>query len=120
MASEGTAPTVTAAPAAAVSTAAPPAKGFTLAVPQGDEVWSAWYKEQADTFEDFATFDPKVAAGNQSQRQLSARQLSGQFEDDVARSWEEDWEDEDPDDSYDRVMGLVGRFEAASSAAARK
>eukprot|EP00744_Colponema_vietnamica_P017631 GILI01024807.1.p1 GENE.GILI01024807.1~~GILI01024807.1.p1 ORF type:complete len:174 (-),score=57.70 GILI01024807.1:86-607(-) len=45
----------------------------------------------------------------QKGRQLSARQLSGQLDEEVARSWEEDWEDEDVDDAFDVIMGKIAR-----------
>lgn len=43
-------------------------------------------------------------------RTRSARQLSGQFEDEVARSWEDDWEDEDAEDTYDVIMGKIMHY----------
>lgn len=91
--------------------------------------WSGWYVEAADTFEDFQSFSPPlppaganaptlpggVQASGTSFRSKSVRQMSGQFEDEVAKSWEEDWEDEDLEDTYDAVAGKIGQY--ASQAA---
>lgn len=88
------------------------------------EPWSTYYKEQEDTFAEFAGFDPnhveggaattsavlkRANTGSFSGRHLSSRLLSGQFENEVARSWEEDWDDEDPDDTFDAIMAKVAR-----------
>jgi hypothetical protein len=99
------------------------------------EPWSAYYKEQEDTFDEFTDFDPnhKTAedapagraagsssvlkrnnTGSFSGRHLSSRLLSGQFENEVARSWEEDWDDEDPDDTFDAIMAKVARQNIAA------
>lgn len=96
----------------------PEYKKFTFDLPQPDVAWSGWYREQDDAFQDFATFAAPSSAQLTPQRTLSARQISGQFEDEVAKCWEEDWEDEDVDDTYDAVMGKIGRFGASASAAA--
>lgn len=48
-------------------------------------------------------------------RQLSARQLSGQLDEEIARSWEEDWEDEDVDDAFDVIMGKIAKGEMRNS-----
>ena len=82
--------------------------GFTLQPPKTEETWSTWYSEQADNFDEFQSHESN--GGNLTPtRQLSARQMSGQFEDDVAKTWEEDWEDEDVDDNYDSVMAAIQR-----------
>ena len=86
-------------------------------LPKEDEVWSAFYTEAHDAFADFASHDTAQAGGNTPTRQLSARQISGQFEDDVAKEWEEDWEDEDVDDSYDSIMASIVTSRAKSSPA---
>ena len=96
------------------------------------EPWSSYYHEQEDTFEEFTDFDPNhdVAStgrnagstsamkrnntGSFSGRHLSSRLLSGQFENEVARSWEEDWDDEDPDDTFDAIMAKVARQNIAA------
>lgn len=90
---------------------------FTFELPPAEVAWSAWYREQDDVFQDFATFT--IASSNQQspQRTLSSRQISGQFEDEVAKCWEEDWEDEDTDDTYDAIMGKIVRFDASAAAA---
>ena len=95
-----------------------PAGGFTFTVPKGDEAWSSWYREANDKFAEFNSFDPASQAKdpNTPMRALSQRQISGQFDDEVAKSWEEDWEDEDVEDSYDAVMGKISRYIASSSA----
>jgi hypothetical protein len=109
---------IAAPPVSAPTQSLPP--GFTFAVPKGDEMWSQWYKEANDTFKEFASFDPSSAVAKDKDgtpvRALSQRQISGQFDDEVAKSWEEDWEDEDVDDSYDAVMGKISRFVASNAA----
>lgn len=81
-----------------------------------DLQWSAWYSEADDNFTEFASFDPNFGAApalaSSSLRTLSARQMSGQFEDDVEKSWENDWEDEDLDDTFDAVMAKVAKAQA--------
>ena len=73
---------------------------FTLDIPKADDVWSAWYVELDDKFSDFQSFDPTINSVQLTpSRTLSARQISGQFDDEVAKSWEEDWEDEDVEDT---------------------
>lgn len=96
-----------------------------LAIPPTETVWSAWYKESEDTFADFKSFEPAPAAGAAgglsragSVRTLSMRQISGQFEEEVAKSWEEDWEDEDVEDTFDHIMGEISQL-AATHAATR-
>lgn len=49
-------------------------------------------------------------------RAASARQLSGQLDDEVARSWDEDWEDEDTEDAFDVVMGKIAAGATAAAA----
>jgi hypothetical protein len=95
----------------------PEYKNFKFDLPPADVAWSAWYKEQDDAFQDFSTFAAPSSAQLTPQRTLSARQISGQFEDEVAKCWEEDWEDEDVDDTYDAVMGKIGRASASAAAA---
>lgn len=99
-----------------------------LALPQVDETWSSWYVEEKDDFNDFRSFEPPTpttAAGSPgmtaasttpSFRTMSARQVSGQFEDEVAKSWEEDWEDEDLEDTYDAVMGKISHYATLKAA----
>jgi hypothetical protein len=96
-----------------------------LAIPSTETVWSAWYKESEDIFADFKSFEPAPAAGGVgglsragSVRTLSMRQISGQFEEEVAKSWEEDWEDEDVEDTFDHIMGQISQL-AATEAATR-
>lgn len=50
---------------------------------------------------------PPPTIGGPGGRQASARQLSGQLDEEVARSWEEDWEDEDTEDAFDVIMGKI-------------
>lgn len=50
------------------------------------------------------------SSSSTSFRTRSVRQLSGQFEDEVARSWEDDWEDEDAEDTYDAIMGKITHY----------
>lgn len=98
---------------------------FSLDIPPSDAVWSAWYKETDDTFAEFKSFQPAPVAGSNgvlpssggSMRTLSMRQISGQFDDEVAKSWEEDWEDEDVEDTFDNLMGLISKIEATKAAA---
>lgn len=96
-----------------------------LELPQADEVWSAWYREAEDHFADFRSFgntdgeaNAATAATSGSHRTLSARRISGQFEEEVVKSWDEDWEDEDVDDTFDAIMGQIGRYEASRAASA--
>jgi hypothetical protein len=104
------APAAPATPASSPAAKPTPVQGtFTLQPPKGEEIWSSWYNEVADTFDDFQAHETG-AGGNTPTRQLSARQLSGQFEDDVAKTWEEDWEDEDLDDTFDAVMAQIARY----------
>ncbi|CAD2218513.1 hypothetical protein, conserved [Angomonas deanei] len=99
-----------------------------LQPPQGEEVWSTWYTEGADTFEDFKSYEPAAPENNDnnnnnerssSRRTLSARQISGQFDDEVVRSFEEDWEDEDAEDTFDTIMGIISRHAASTAASAK-
>lgn len=99
-------------------------RNVSLEPPTGDHAWSLWYQEPQDAFADFKSFEPEHAAGEGglpssggSFRTLSARQISGQFEDEVAKSWEEDWEDEDVEDTFDHVMGQISRYTASKAAA---
>lgn len=94
-----------------------------LAIPSTETVWSAWYRESEDTFADFKSFEPAPAAGGAggpsrtgSVRTLSMRQISGQFEEEVAKSWEEDWEDEDVEDTFDHIMGQISQLAATQAA----
>ncbi|KPA80500.1 hypothetical protein ABB37_04716 [Leptomonas pyrrhocoris] len=95
-----------------------------LDIPSTETVWSAWYKESEDTFADFKSFEPAPAAGGAagglsragSVRTLSMRQISGQFEEEVAKSWEEDWEDEDVEDTFDHIMGEISQLAATQAA----
>ena len=49
--------------------------------------WSAWYDEDADNFEEFVRFEMA--------EDLPQRQISGSVvEEEAAKDWEEDWEDE--------------------------
>lgn len=87
-----------------------PEKALTL--PQVNELWSSWYKEGNDTFEDFETFNPPTpttggGSAAASFHTLSARQMSGQMEEEVAKSWEEDWEDEDANDTFENIMAKI-------------
>ncbi|CBH10082.1 hypothetical protein, conserved [Trypanosoma brucei gambiense DAL972] len=98
-----------------------------LELPKADEMWSNWYKESEDRFLDFISFDATEGGGNggvvrsgSSHRTLSARRISGQFEEEVMKSWEEDWEDEDVEDTFDAVMGRIGRYEASRAASSQK
>eukprot|EP00758_Cryptobia_borreli_P002529 Tbor_TRINITY_DN3100_c0_g2::TRINITY_DN3100_c0_g2_i1::g.14735::m.14735 len=90
-----------------------------------EDSWSLFYKEQEDRFLEFSSFapcDPNTADVKKSNiirtssftRRLSARQISGQFEEEIARTWEEDWEDEDPEDSYNVIMATIGRATATA------
>ncbi|CCW59641.1 unnamed protein product [Phytomonas sp. EM1] len=95
-----------------------------LDLPKNDEVWSAWYNETDDAFNDFKSFQPDIPTGGSfvpgsggSMRTLSARQISGQFEEEVAKSWEDDWEDEDIDDTFDCIMGQISHYETSVAAA---
>ncbi|CCW67377.1 unnamed protein product [Phytomonas sp. Hart1] len=97
----------------------------TLNPPKNDEVWSSWYNEADDAFNDFKSFEPEIPTGGLavpgsggSMRTLSARQISGQFEEEVAKSWEDDWEDEDMDDTFDCIMGQISHYETSVGAAA--
>ncbi|KAG8341848.1 hypothetical protein ERJ75_000131100 [Trypanosoma vivax] len=100
----------------------------TLELPKADELWSGWYKETEDKFIDFISFDAtdSGAAGggvvprSSSHRTLSARRISGQFEEEVLKSWEEDWEDEDVEDTFDAVMGRMGCYEVSRAASERR
>eukprot|EP00796_Vickermania_ingenoplastis_P000762 gene762-405_t len=99
-----------------------------LALPDVDEIWSSWYVEGKDDFQDFQSFTPTtptttgsapgtgVQPSGASFRTMSARQVSGQFEDEVAKSWEEDWEDEDLEDTYDAIMGRISHYAAQKAA----
>lgn len=94
-----------------------------LTIPPTETVWSALYKESEDTFADFKSFEPAPAAGGAgglsragSVRTLSMRQISGQFEEEVAKSWEEDWEDEDVEDTFDHIMGEISQLAATKAA----
>jgi len=97
---------------------------LSLDPPCKDVVWSAWYNEADDTFKDFNSFAPAANAAASgglgpsggSLRTLSARQISGQFDEEVAKSWEEDWEDEDVEDTFDHVMGQIARHQTMSMA----
>ena len=78
-------------------------------------IWSSsGHKEQEDDFTDFKSFELNVVTT--PARQLSARQISGHFEDEVAKSWQEDWDDEDVEDTFDVVMGKIGRMAASNAA----
>lgn len=106
-----------------------------LALPQTDKTWSSWYVETGDSFQDFSSYTPPVTtptapsstlggstaatsgskagavlSSSTSFRTRSARQMSGQFEDEVPQSWEDDWEDEDADDTYDAIMGRIMHY----------
>ncbi|ORC90194.1 uncharacterized protein TM35_000092440 [Trypanosoma theileri] len=108
---------------------------FALEPPKADEVWSSWYRESEDQFVDFQSFGlmegtatiPGASASNlsasiaprsSSHRTLSARRISGQFEEEVMKSWDEDWEDEDVEDTFDAIMGQIVRYQASKAAAA--
>jgi hypothetical protein len=79
-----------------------------MAEPHGESAaWSAWYVEAADTFAEFAHQVVGEKEGTGLQRQLSSRQISGQFDEVVAKNWEEDWEDEDKVDSFETVCRLM-------------
>ncbi|ESL09290.1 hypothetical protein TRSC58_02992 [Trypanosoma rangeli SC58] len=107
----------------------------TLELTRADELWSAWYKESEDKFDDFQSFGdteggpnaPAATGANpssggaqfsSSHRTLSARRVSGLFEEEVSKSWDEDWEDEDVEDTFDAIMGQIGRYEASRAASA--
>lgn len=96
-----------------------------LEPPKSDVHWSSWYVESADTFVEFKSYQPAAPANagaggipgsGGSFRTLSARQISGSFEDEVAKNWEEDWEDEDVEDTFDNIMGQIFRIEASAAA----
>ncbi|GET90415.1 hypothetical protein, conserved [Leishmania tarentolae] len=94
-----------------------------LAIPSSETVWSAWYKESEDKFLEFKSFEPAPAAGGPgnmsragSVRTLSMRQISGQFEEEVAKSWEEDWEDEDVEDTFEHIIGQISQLHATKAA----
>ncbi|KAG5490423.1 hypothetical protein JKF63_00543 [Porcisia hertigi] len=94
-----------------------------LGVPSRETVWSAWYKESEDKFSEFNSFEPAPATGGPgnmsragSVRTLSMRQISGQFEEEVAKSWEEDWEDEDVEDTFEYIMGQISQLHATKAA----
>ncbi|KAG5473795.1 hypothetical protein LSCM1_04425 [Leishmania martiniquensis] len=94
-----------------------------LAIPSSETVWSSWYKESEDRFAEFTSFEPTQTvggAGNVSRtgsvRTLSMRQISGQFEEEVAKSWEEDWEDEDVEDTFEHIMGQISQLHATKAA----
>ena len=85
--------------------------------------WSSFYNEANDTFDEFASFDPKSSAQNQSGmgnpsasqeggggRTLSSRQISGMLEGDKAADdrWAEDWNDEDTEDVFDKIAEKCG------------
>lgn len=97
-----------------------------LVPPQKDELWSAWYTETEDTFNDFKSYAPPaplagtVPTSGGSVPTLSARQISGQFDDEVAKTWEEDWEDEDVEDTYDSIVGQITRYQASVAATGTK
>ena len=78
--------------------------------------WSTGYAEDKDTFDDFESFAPQdkepTTPGTPT-RQLSSRVLSGQFEDEHSTAWEEDWDDEDVDDTFDRTMERIARVATA-------
>jgi hypothetical protein len=75
----------------------------------GKDAWSAPYREDDDNFDDFATFVPTGEALTPT-RQLSQRQLSGHFEEEgTGKAWEEDWDDEDVDDTFDKTMERIAR-----------
>jgi hypothetical protein len=76
---------------------------------RGKEAWSGAYVEDDDNFDDFASFVPTGEATTPT-RQLSQRQLSGQFEEErTSKVWEEDWDDEDVDDTFDKTMERIAR-----------
>ncbi len=78
--------------------------------PGKEQAWSAAYVEEDDNFDDFASFVPTGEPGGTPTRQLSARQLSGQFDEErTSKTWEEDWEDDDVDDTFDKTMGRIAR-----------
>lgn len=94
-----------------------------LAIPPSETVWSAWYKESEDKFAEFKSFEPSPTAGGPgnlsragSVRTLSMRQISGQFEEEVAKSWEEDWEDEDVEDTFEHIIGQISQLHATKAA----
>ncbi|KAF8293273.1 hypothetical protein TcYC6_0109590 [Trypanosoma cruzi] len=111
---------------------------LSLELTRADEVWSAWYKETEDQFVDFQSFGDNNEGGlnvtatagsnimsgsaqfSSSHRTLSARRVSGQFEEEVMKSWDEDWEDEDVEDTFDAIMGQIGRYEASRAASVLK
>ena len=71
-----------------------------------DAPWSSFYNEAQDALGEFdvhAVTEPGTPNG----RQFSERQISGQFEDDTAKDWEEDWEDEDPEDSLEHISSMI-------------
>lgn len=92
------------APAASSNTTATTTK-------RKNDAWSAGYVEDEDAFEDFSSFLPRGGAeSNSPTRQLSQRQLSGQFDEErTSKAWEEDWDDEDVDDTFDKTMERIAR-----------
>ena len=60
---------------------------MTKSAQKGDEPWSSFYDEDKDDFEEFQQFE---LCDDLPQRQLSGSVV----EEDTAKEWEEDWEDE--------------------------
>ncbi|RNF25621.1 uncharacterized protein Tco025E_02117 [Trypanosoma conorhini] len=139
----GTSPSPSAAAAAAQGKSNPAQREIlqtarlSLELTRADDVWSSWYKESEDQFADFQSFGeteggpnapaaagPNAGSGgaqfSSSHRTLSARRVSGLFEEEVLKSWDEDWEDEDVEDTFDAIMGQIGRYEALRAASAPK
>ena len=77
---------------------------------QLQQAWSTGYREENDTFADFNSFEAahrKNDGSGTPTRTLSSRQLTGQFEEEVSKVWEEDWDDEDVDDTFDKTMQRI-------------
>ena len=72
-----------------------------------DAPWSSFYNEAADTLAEFDVYAVGEGPTTPGARQFSERQISGQFEDDTAKEWEEDWEDEDPEDSLEHIASMI-------------
>ena len=91
--------------------------------------WSAWYEERNDDFAEFASFDPSSAAAASAgmgaasastdgfTRRMSSRQISGMVEGEKAADdrWAEDWNDEDAEDTFDRIAEKCGLTQHGAS-----
>ncbi|KAJ9466120.1 hypothetical protein DIPPA_26630 [Diplonema papillatum] len=62
--------------------------------------WSSFYDEDADNFAEFQQFE---VADDMPMRQLSGSVV----EEEAAKEWEEDWEDEDKEDTYAYISSRI-------------